>query len=276
MKQSVMIFLGVCTASLFFATSVLASPCPPDSVRVGTVCVDKYEASVWSIDPANKRLINKVQQGKATLAHLTDGGAIQHGSDSDDYDLAGCTDNGNGCTTVYAVSIAGVTPARSITWFQAAAACANAGKRLLTNVEWQVAALGTPDPGTDNDSTDCNVSDDGPNDPVSTGTRSNCVSARGVFDMVGNVWEWVADWIQGDTNPWAPSNGGTTNPTYGSDLMSGTNPAQTQGNGQNFPAALERGSSFKYGNGTSAGMFALSAAQAPSSAFVDLGFRCGR
>lgn len=94
--------------------------------------------------------------------------------------------------------------------------------------------------------------------------------------MVENLWEWVADWIQGDTNPWASITEGTTNAAYGNDLMSGTNPAQTQGDGQNFPAALERGGSFKYGNLTDAGVFALSAAQAPSSAFVDLGFRCGR
>src|SRR4051812_31947841 len=184
MKRSVRIFLGVGVTSLFFATSIIAAACPPDSVQVGSVCVDKYEASVWSIDPANKGLIGKVRQGKAALSHLSEGGAVQRGANADDYDLAGCSDNGNGCTNVYAVSIAGVTPAHSLTWFQAAAACANAGKRLLTNTEWQVAALGTTDPGTDNGSTDCNVSDEGPlHDPVPTGSRSNCVSNRGVFDM---------------------------------------------------------------------------------------------
>jgi hypothetical protein len=58
--------------------------------------------------------------------------------------------------------------------------------------------------------------------------------------------------------------------------MSGTNPAQTQGDEQNFPAAIERGGSFKYGNLTDAGVFALSAAQSASASFIDLGFRCGR
>lgn len=149
----------------------------------------------------------------------------------------------------------------------------NAGKRLLTNAEWQVGALGTPDPGAAGDGvTTCNTAAAG---LMPTGSARNCVSDVGVFDMVGNLWEWVADWIQGDTNPWAPVTGGKTSAVYGDDLMSGTNPAQTQGDEQNFPAAFERGGSFNYGNGTSAGVFALSAAQAPSASFVDLGFRCG-
>lgn len=94
--------------------------------------------------------------------------------------------------------------------------------------------------------------------------------------MVGNWWEWVADRIQGDANPWAPPVIGTTNAPYGNDLMIGVNPAQTQGSGKGFPAALERGGSFKFGNGTDAGVFALSASQSASASFIDLGFRCGR
>lgn len=274
MKPSILIFLSVCAASLFFAISALATWCPPDSVPVGTVCVDKYEASVWSIDPANRGLIRKVQKGKVTIALLADKGAVQRGADSDDYDLAGCPDTANGCTNIYAVSIRGVTPARFITWFQAAAACRNVGKRLLTNAEWQVAAFGTPDPGNAGDGvTACNTA---ASELKATGSARSCKSDVGVFDMVGNLWEWVADWIQGDTNPWAPMTGGKTNATYGNDLMSGTNPAQTQGDGQNFPAAIERGGSFKYGNLTDAGVFALSAAQSASASFIDLGFRCAR
>src|SRR6185436_20022556 len=69
------------------------------------------------------------------------------------------------------------------------------------SAEWQVAANGTPDPNrfthpttpVDNGTTDCNVLS-GPY-LVPTGSRSGCVSARGAFDMVGNVWEWVADWV---------------------------------------------------------------------------------
>jgi hypothetical protein len=155
--------------------------CTRDSVRSGNICVDKYEASVW--ETTNPRLIRKIKAGTVTRADLLAAGAVQHGVSSDDYG-AGCPATGNGCVNFYAVSIPGVTPARFITWFQAAATARNAGKRLLTNAEWQAAALGTPDPGTDNGRTDCNIIDDGVNEPVSTGSRSHCVSDVGAIALV--------------------------------------------------------------------------------------------
>ena len=105
-----------------------------------------------------------------------------------------------------------VTPAQFITWFQAAAAARNSGKRPPTNQEWQVAALGTLDTGgADNGSTTCNPDDSVPGVAL-TGSRSGCVSDVGAFDMVGNVWEWVADW--GDL-----ANGCTTwSASFGSDF----------------------------------------------------------
>jgi hypothetical protein len=30
--------------------------CPPDAVKVGNVCIDKYEASVWQVPPSNTAL----------------------------------------------------------------------------------------------------------------------------------------------------------------------------------------------------------------------------
>src|SRR5262249_58831594 len=98
---------------------------------------------------------------------------------------------------IYAVSLPSVLPSAFITWFQAQEACARAGRRLRTSAERQVAANGTPDPGPDNGTTDCNTAGDGPS---LTGARSSCVSARGAFDMVGNVAEWVADWVPASTN----------------------------------------------------------------------------
>ncbi|MDZ7380122.1 MAG: formylglycine-generating enzyme family protein, partial [candidate division KSB1 bacterium] len=174
--------------------------CAPDAVLVGSVCMDKYEASVWRVpDPltTNKKLVKKIRKGKATAAELTAAGATQLGVNGDDY--APCTDNGQTCKDdIYAVSLPGVMPSTFITWFQANVACANSGKRLPSNAEWQMAVTGTQDPGLDNGATDCNTGGFVPG-KVNTGSRSDCVSAFGAYDMVGNVWEWVADWVPRST-----------------------------------------------------------------------------
>ncbi len=99
--------------------ALLAAPavealCSPDSVLVGLTCVDKYEASVWSIPAANTRLIAKVKLGVATLANLTAGEATQvslSGSSSCSPAFPGSfPDTGNWTAPLYAVSIPGVLP----------------------------------------------------------------------------------------------------------------------------------------------------------------------
>jgi hypothetical protein len=62
--------------------------------------------------------------------------------------------------------------------------CALSGKRLLTNQERQRAAAGTPDPGTDDGGTHCNIG--GLGVPLNTGARAKCAPNWGAFDMVGN------------------------------------------------------------------------------------------
>src|SRR5438093_2574103 len=73
--------------------------CPLDALVSGTVCMDKYEASVWRVpNPAttNKGLVTKIQKGKATAEDLALGSATQLGVASDDY--APCADSGQNCT----------------------------------------------------------------------------------------------------------------------------------------------------------------------------------
>jgi hypothetical protein len=173
--------------------------CGADAVAAGPVCLDRYEATVWRVPTpttTNAGLVRKIQQGLATRADLSAGGATPLGVERDDY--APCADNGQHCANdIYAVSLPLETPAAYITWFQAQEACANAGKRLPTSAEWQAGANGTLDPGPDNGTTDCTSNSDM---GVSlTGARSSCVSARGAFDMVGNLAEWVADWVPAPT-----------------------------------------------------------------------------
>ena len=66
---------------LLIATASYAKQCPADSVQVGDVCVDKYEASVWST--TDTVTIKKIQKGKiAAPADLV--AATQHGVHSGD------------------------------------------------------------------------------------------------------------------------------------------------------------------------------------------------
>ena len=233
--------------------------CSRDSVAVGPACIDKYEASVWKT--TNAALIKKIQKGKVSLADLTTAGATPLGLASGDLNTAGCPDTGNGCTNFYAVSISGVTPSAFITWFQATAAARNAGKRLPSNAEWQAAALGTPDTGgADNGTTTCNTNSTFA--VASTGSRSACVSDVGAFDMVGNLWEWVADWVPLSTN--CPGWGG-----FSDDFMCLAGASATGG-----PGALVRGGYFS--NGAFAGVFAVSGSFTPSIAFDLVGFRAAR
>jgi hypothetical protein len=237
--------------------------CAKDAVLAGTVCLDRYEASVWRVPnptTTNAKLVKKIRKGKATVAALSAGGATQLGTAGDDY--APCTGNAQNCADdIYAVSLPGVTPAAFITWFQAQEACANAGKRLPTSAEWQVGANGSPDPGGDNGTTDCNTASAFA--VTATGARSACVSTRGAFDMVGNLDEWVADWVPRSTG--CPDWGGFSNDDM---CLSG---ASTTALG---PAALLRGAAL--GSGPDAGPLAVDGFVEPSGSASVLGFRCAR
>jgi len=112
-------------------------------------------------------------------------------------------------------NLAGVRPAVMADFDEAARACAVEGKRLCTVEEWEFACEGAqmwPYPyGVERDSTACNI--DRPatepeleafSDPwkisgeverldkrAPSGSFSRCVSPFGVYDMTGNVDEWV-------------------------------------------------------------------------------------
>lgn len=82
--------------------------------------------------------------------------------------------------TCYAASVADVDPWRFVSLAQAQRMCASAGKRLPTPDEWYRFALGV-------DTEHCVIDNE---TPQRTGNNP-CASAAGVYDTVGNVWEWV-------------------------------------------------------------------------------------
>jgi sulfatase-modifying factor enzyme 1 len=267
--------ITIAAAGVVFSFGILVEPvaaaCPADSVPSGTVCMDKYEASVWDLAPVpagrtKAKLITMIQSGTVTLAGLQSAGAIQRGLADGDLAANGCPATGNGCLQVYAVSIPGVTPSAFVTWFQAAAAARNSLKRLPTNQEWQVAALGTPDTGTDDGSTTCTIADTVSPAVTATGSRSSCVSDVGAFDMVGNLEEFVSDWsdVSDNCTTWAPN--------FGGDLSCFGGPPDSGGT-RNLPAAVIRGGG-RFGS--LAGVFALVAQGDPSASADFIGFRCAR
>ena len=176
----------------------------------GDGCIDKYEASVWTAATGGTQL---------NLAGATGADDIQ------------CNDDGSDCganaaNPIYARSEAGVLPSARITWYQAAQACANVGKRLPTTAEWQMAAAGTPS-GTGGG---CNFSGSAAN----TDNNGTCISSIGALNMVGNVWEMTANLVNADNTLAAgafPSNNALLNISYGQDFSNsgGGVPSTTSG-----------------------------------------------
>ncbi len=158
-----------------------SSACPDEMALVGTqgasVCVDRYEAALEG------RRFSQPVDG-------VDGGAL------------------------VAASAKGKMPQVNISEPEAEAACESASKRLCTATEWRAACQGptglTYPYGNDFDPGACNVGKPRPSgaaqekldDPrlaeapggiAPGGSFARCVSATGVYDMHGNVHEWVSD-----------------------------------------------------------------------------------
>jgi hypothetical protein len=126
-----------------------------------------------------------------------------------------------GDTKIRARSAPGAIPQSYISQVGASAACAEAGKRLCTDTEWVAACRGsnktqfpygnTEKPGACNDHRDQHPAieylestdvfaklehpciNQVPDTVAPTGTKSECTTPEGVFDMVGNLHEWTAD-----------------------------------------------------------------------------------
>src|ERR1019366_3760899 len=109
-------------------------------------------------------------------------------------------------------------PATGVSWFEAAAYCAWAGGRLPTEAEWERAARGPEGgkyPWGDTpplDPSRANYHETNVGHPTPVGLFPKGNTSEELCEMLGNVWEWCADWFgpyepESPDNPIFPGNG---------------------------------------------------------------------
>ncbi|MBL8029123.1 MAG: SUMF1/EgtB/PvdO family nonheme iron enzyme, partial [Fibrobacteres bacterium] len=91
-------------------------------------------------------------------------------------------------------NLKGEMPAAGVSWVEAVMKCRSSGKELCSYSEWKAACSNSGRneyayEGTYDEEL-CNTASEG---IEKSGKRKECGSGTGVYDLTGNLWEWVSD-----------------------------------------------------------------------------------